>query len=117
MRFDPAGAAGPFVALICENREWLRDTTIAPWQEAEAQGVGVMVGEWGAFNKTPHDVFLRWAEDCLRNWQEAGWGWSLWNFRGSFGVLDSDRADVAYEDANGHKLDRALLELLQRYAK
>jgi aryl-phospho-beta-D-glucosidase BglC (GH1 family) len=117
VRFDPAGAAGPFVALICENREWLRDTTIAPWQEAEAQGVGVMVGEWGAFNKTPHDVFLRWAEDCLRNWQEAGWGWSLWNFRGSFGVLDSDRADVAYEDANGHKLDRALLELLQRYAK
>jgi aryl-phospho-beta-D-glucosidase BglC (GH1 family) len=117
VRFAPAGASGPFVAGSSENREWLRETTIAPWQEAEAKGIGIMVGEWGAFNKTPHEVFLRWAEDCLRNWQEAGWGWAVWNFRGSFGVLDSDRADVTYEAAEGHKLDRAFLDLLQRYAK
>ena len=32
---------------------------------------------------------------------------------GSFGVLDSDREDVAYEDWRGHKLDRAMLDLLQ----
>jgi hypothetical protein len=37
----------------------------------------------------------------------------LWNFRGSFGVLDSGRADVQYEDWRGHKLDRAMLRLLQ----
>jgi hypothetical protein len=37
------------------------------------------------------------------------------NFRGSFGVLDSGRTDVKYEDFQGHKLDRKLLELLQRY--
>ena len=60
-----------------------------------------MVGEWGAFNKTPHDVSLRWAEDCLSNWQKAGWGWALWNFRGSFGILDSGRTDVQYEDSPG----------------
>ncbi len=117
LRYDPAGAQGPFAASEQEDREWLRRTTIVPWQEAEARGVGVMVGEWGAFNKTPHEVVLRWAEDCLRNWQAAGWGWALWNFRGSFGILDSGRADVAYEDFRGHKLDRAFLELLQQYAK
>jgi endoglucanase len=39
----------------------------------------------------------------------------MWNFRGSFGVLDSDRGDVRYEDFKGHKLDRKLLDLLQRY--
>ena len=71
-----------------------------------------MVGEWGAFNKTPHDVVLRWAEDCLSNWRKAGWGWAMWNFRGSFGVLDSGRGDVQYEDFEGHKLDRKLLDLL-----
>jgi aryl-phospho-beta-D-glucosidase BglC (GH1 family) len=65
--------------------------------------------------RTSHDVVLRWAEDSLANWQKAGWGWALWNFRSPFGILDSGRADVRYEDFAGHKLDRKLLELLQRY--
>jgi len=42
-----------------------------------------------------------------------GIGWALWNFRGNFGVLDSQRADVAYENWHGHQLDRKLLTLLQ----
>ena len=41
-------------------------------------------------------------------------GWALWNFRGAFGVLDSQREDIEYEDWHGHKLDRALLDLLQQ---
>jgi len=59
--------------------------------------------------------FLRWAEDCLGNWKQAGVGWALWNFRGPFGVLDSQRADVRYEPFEGHQLDRKLLDLLQKY--
>jgi endoglucanase len=51
--------------------------------------------------------------DCLDDWKEAGWGWALWNLRGSFGVLDSGRADVKYEDWRGHKLDREMLDLLK----
>jgi endoglucanase len=47
-------------------------------------------------------------------WHEAGWGWAVWNFRGDFGVMDSGRADVAYEDFQGHKLDRKMLELLRQ---
>lgn len=74
----------------------------------------MIVGEFGCFNKTPHDVALRWLEDSLANWRECGWGWALWNFRGSFGILDSGRGDVDYEDFHGHKLDRKMLELLQR---
>jgi hypothetical protein len=45
----------------------------------------------------------------------AGWGWALWNFRGEFGILDSEREDVEYEEFLGHKLDRELLSLLQSY--
>ena len=62
-----------------------------------------------------HRVVRAWLGDCLELWQEAGWGWALWNLRGSFGIVDSDRKDVAYEDFRGHKLDRALLELLQAH--
>ena len=47
--------------------------------------------------------------------KERDWGWALWNLRGTFGPLDSGRSDVEYEDMNGHKLDRKMLELLKRY--
>jgi hypothetical protein len=100
---------------VTKDRAWLKKTCVEPWQEAEKHGIGVMVGEFGAFNKTPIDVVRRWMEDMLINWREAGWGWALWNFRGSFGIADSDRADVDYENWRGLKLDRETLKLLQKY--
>lgn len=95
------------------DKDRLRRESIQPWKDLEARGVGVHVGEWGAFHRTPHRVALAWMKDCLDLWREAGWGWALWNFRGSFGVLDSERQDVTYEEFRGHKLDRAMLDLLR----
>jgi endoglucanase len=97
------------------DKERLRREQIAPWKALAQQGVGVHVGEWGAFQHTPHRAVLAWMRDYLELWQEAGWGWSLWNFRGSFGILDSNRADVKYEDWRGRKLDRKMLELIQTH--
>ena len=105
--------------LLENGREWnkerLKRERIQPWKELEARGVGVHVGEWGAFQHTPHEVALSWMRDQLELWKEAGWGWALWNFRGSFGVLDSGRLDVNYENERGHKLDRQMLELLRSF--
>jgi endoglucanase len=95
------------------NKERLRRERIEPWKKLEAKGVGVHVGEWGPFNKTPHAVALAWMRDQLELWKEAGWGWAMWNLRGPFGPLDSGRLDVTYEDFRGHKLDREMLKLLQ----
>jgi endoglucanase len=53
--------------------------------------------------------------DFLELWKKAGWGWALWCFRGSFGILDSNRSDVQYERWEGHQLDRKMLELLQEF--
>jgi len=97
------------------NKDKLRNERIGPWKQLEQKGVGVHVGEWGSFNRTPHKVALAWMRDCLELWKEAGWGWALWNLRGGFGVLDSNRPDVDYEDFRGHKLDREMLKLLQSY--
>ena len=95
------------------DKEMLRKERIEPWKKLEQKGVGVHVGEWGAFNRTPHKVVLAWMRDQLDLWKDAGWGWSLWELRGSFGVLDSQRADVEYEEFRGHKLDREMLTLLR----
>jgi len=83
------------------------------WADLAARGVGVHCGEGGAYNRTPHDVVLRWLADVLEILGSHGIGWALWNFRGAFGVLDSGRPDVAYEDFRGHALDRKLLDLLR----
>jgi endoglucanase len=97
------------------DKERLRREYIEPYAPLVRKGVQVHVGEWGCFNRTPHAVALAWMEDSLSLWKEAGWGFSLWNLRGQFGVLDSGREDVAYEDYKGHKLDRRMLELLRKY--
>jgi endoglucanase len=87
----------------------------APWIALAEQGIGVHCGEGGAYNKTPHNVVLPWLRDVLEILTMANIGYALWNFRGAFGILDSERDDVAYEDWHGHKLDRKLLELLQEF--
>lgn len=114
LQFTFKEGTGQFTAEKSQDRQWHWDTHVQPWA-VFGQRSGVMVGEWGAYNQTPHDVTLRWMEDCLKNYQQAGLGWALWNFRGSFGILDSGRSDVNYEDFHGHKLDRKMLDLLQRY--
>ncbi|HPG39286.1 MAG TPA: cellulase family glycosylhydrolase [bacterium] len=100
---------------IVWNKDMLHKEVIAPWLELEKQGVMVHVGEWGCYNQTPHKTALAWMKDYLSLWKEVGWGWALWNFRGAFGILNSNRADVKYEIFNGQKLDRKMLELLQSF--
>jgi hypothetical protein len=98
-----------------QDAAWHWKECVEPWKALEAKGVGVMVGEWGVYNKTPHAVMMGFAKDVLSNWEKAGWGWALWNFTGDFGPLDSRREDVVYEGWEGHLLDREMLELLQKH--
>ncbi|MDI6401525.1 cellulase family glycosylhydrolase [Balneolaceae bacterium ANBcel3] len=95
------------------SREML-ESFYAPWIEAVKNGTGVHCGECGCYKKTPHDVFLAWFEDVLDIFATHGIGFALWEFSGEFGILDSGREDVEYEDWYGHKLDRKLLDLLIR---
>jgi endoglucanase len=85
-----------------------------PWIELAKGGVGVHCGECGCWNKTPHEVFLAWFEDVLDILSDNGIGFALWEFVGSFGILDSGREDIEYEDWYGHKLDRKLLNMLMK---
>jgi len=97
------------------DKSALKDKLINRWQPLVDKGVSVHVGEWGCYSKTPHDVVLSWMRDILSLWKEAGWGYAMWNLKGDFGVLNSNRADINYEDYKGHKLDRKMLELLKEY--
>lgn len=62
----------------------------------------VRYGECGAVNRTRHEVFLAWFGDVLHVLAERDMDFALWNFRGRFGILDSERDDVDQVDRHGH---------------
>ena len=95
------------------SRQMLEDF-YKPWIELSKQGVGVHCGEGGSWRRTPHDVFIAWFSDVTDILFSNNIGIALWNFIGDFGILDSGRSDVDYEDWYGHKLDRKLLNLIAK---
>jgi endoglucanase len=111
--------ANNLIGMVMGYGRWDRKRLITeqlePWGKLEAKGVRVHVGECGVYNRTPHDVALAWMRDVLALWKGRNWGYALWELRGGFGVLDSNRSDVTYEALRGHKLDRKMLALLQEH--
>jgi endoglucanase len=115
---DPEKCATPVWPGTMNGEEFNRarlETYYQPWIELAKSGVGVHCGECGCWNKTPHGVFLAWISDVLDILTTNKIGYAFWNFRGDFGILDSRREDIQYEDWHGHKLDGKLLALLKRY--
>jgi endoglucanase len=87
------------------------------WAALSGEGVPIHFGEMGCYKHTPPEVVLVWFNDTLDVLGELNSGWALWNFRGPFGVLDTERSGTKFEDWHGHKLDRPLLTLLQKKMK
>lgn len=88
--------------------------TFEPWSTLAAHNVPIHFGEMGCYKHTPPDVVHAWFEDTLSVLGDLHSGWALWNFRGPFGVLDTERDGTKFEDWHGHKLDRGLLSILQK---
>ena len=84
-------------------------------QFIKQNNIDIIVGEWGVYNRTPHPVTLHFMEDSLKVFQKHHVGWALWNLEGGFGILNSGRKDVDYVDYKGYKLDKKMLDLLQKY--
>jgi len=90
---------------------------VQPWRGVDQQGVAIHFGEMGCYKHTPPEVVLAWFSDTLDTLDALKSGWALWNFRGPFGVLDTERPGTKFEDWQGHQLDRPLLTLLQKKMK
>lgn len=115
---DPSKAPTPVWPGTMDGKYYDRkglEDLYKPWIELKDQGVGVHCGECGCWRNTPHEVFLAWFTDVIDILTNAGIGYALWNFRGDFGILDSNRKDIVYTDWYGHKLDKKLLDLLKKY--
>jgi hypothetical protein len=101
--------------LVWEGVTWNKDSLrefYGPWRAVQAAGRPVHIGEFGCFNKTPNDVALAWLGDLMSLYKEFGWGYSLWNFAGTFGIIAHGRPGARYETIKGYEVDRDLLELM-----
>ncbi len=100
---------------VWEDRIWQRDTFdefFQPWKDVAAKGVQVHIGECGCYDKTPEPVAKRWMTDMFEFFRSQGWGYGLWNFVGSFGIIGHNR-DAKFEEMDGYLVDRELLEILK----
>ncbi|MGL6226671.1 MAG: glycoside hydrolase family 5 protein [Thermoguttaceae bacterium] len=87
----------------------------APWGRLVQEGTGVHCGEIGCYNRTPYNVMFDWMSDTLEILASHNIGYALWEFRGTFGILDSGRQDAQYVDYHGHQLDKKYADLLVRF--
>ncbi len=85
--------------------------TNANWQDRDA-GCDVLCGSIAA---EPHYEILDIGAMTVKTHAGEGVASNESAAANIKSVLDSGRADVAYEDWHGHKLDRALLEILRRH--
>ncbi|MEM5947774.1 cellulase family glycosylhydrolase [Spirochaetia bacterium 38H-sp] len=97
---------------IIWNKESLRDF-YKPWLEVAKTGVEIHIGEFGCYDKTDNKVALAWLSDLISLYKEWGWGYSLWNFEGPFGIIGHRREGARWEKIDGYLVDRDLLELLK----
>ena len=96
------------------DRNSIKKVSVEPWFPWIEKGGKVHIGEMGCFKNTPHKEAIAWLKDVFSLFNEQGWGWALWNLTGDFGVLNSNRKDVKYENYKGYLLDREMLELLKQ---
>jgi endoglucanase len=96
------------------NKDAIREY-YRPWIELQEKGVKVHIGEFGCYNRTPNDAALRWLSDLMSIYEENHWGYSLWNFKGPFGIVEHGRPGAVYENMKGLMVDHQLLEIMLRH--
>ncbi|MBK8575767.1 MAG: cellulase family glycosylhydrolase [Elusimicrobia bacterium] len=88
---------------------------LGEWIAASQRGVEVVIGEFGVYNRVPHDVSMALQEAKLKAFQDAGFSWCLWAFKGEFGPFDPKRQGIALDKYRGMAVDRDYLKILKEY--
>jgi len=101
--------------VICDKEKIAEERK--PWAELAAHGIAIHFSEMGCNRYTAPAVAHAWYSDTLDMINSLHSGWALWNFRGSNGILDTNRPGTNYKDWHGHKLDFELLQILQAKMK
>jgi endoglucanase len=94
---DLAGLPDDLVSAIRDGRALdfdraaLAALLAKPLALARRAGLPLYCGEWGALPAAPRGPRLRWYRDVRSVLEEQGISWAHWDYKGGFGVVDSQR--------------------------
>jgi endoglucanase len=57
-----------------------------PVKVAKGLGLPLYCGEWGAIDRAPMELRVRWYRDMRSVLEENQIGWATWDFQGGFGL-------------------------------
>lgn len=75
------------------NREVMAALIDMPMNVARAHNLQLHMGEWGCYINAPKEDRLRWYADVISIVEERGIAWTLWDFKGNFGIYNSGELD------------------------
>ncbi len=76
------------------NRDVLLKLIEKPRRVAQKYNLPLYCGEWGAYQLAPAPERWRWYEDMRSILEEKGIGWATWDYKGGFGLIDSEGKPV-----------------------
>ena len=103
-----------FENLVVWDRERLYKQYEIWAKMAQEYNVGVHCGEGGVYKDAPYEDAIHWFEDVMDILNGFNIGFAMWNLRGPFGIIDSQRKGCKYTDYKGHLLDKRMLEIMKR---
>jgi endoglucanase len=63
---------------------------VADWVAKHRPGLEVYLGEFGVYQAADAQSKINWIHTVVRNCEERGWGWAVWDYNDSFGVRAPD---------------------------
>lgn len=110
----PGKEVHTYEKIISWTKQTLFDKFEVWAKMAQEKNVGVHCGEGGVVNTCPRDVALSWFRDAMEVLDGFNIGFALWELRGIYGILDSERKDCKYTDYKGHLLDKEMLNIMKK---
>lgn len=68
---------------------------VADWVAKTRPGLEVYLGEFGVFSAADDASKRRWLSTVVRECEKRGWGWAVWDYKGSFAVRKPDGSGTA----------------------
>lgn len=105
-----------YPGTLYDGKTWTIDTLrehYKPWVSLSNMGVPVHVGEFGCYDSIDNETALSWFKDLFQVFSELGWGYALWEFEGSFGIIGHNRPHTRWEKIGSYTVDRDLYELFK----
>lgn len=63
---------------------------VADWVAQHRPGIEVYLGEFGVYQPADAQSKINWLRTMVRNCEERGWSWAVWDYKGGFAVRGPD---------------------------